>query len=41
MSCDDINIPQKLVPKNYLQLALAAQRSKQRNFKELLEKVKW
>jgi len=39
MSFDGINIPQKLVPGNYLQLGLAAQRQTQRNFKELLEKV--
>ncbi|ALC45368.1 CG1427 [Drosophila busckii] len=36
----NINIPQKLVPGNYLQLGLAAQKYKQRNFKELLEKRK-
>ncbi|XP_034489300.1 O-phosphoseryl-tRNA(Sec) selenium transferase [Drosophila innubila] len=40
MSFDGINIPQKLVPGNYLQLGLAAQRQTQRNFKELLEKRK-
>lgn len=39
MSFDGINIPQKLVPKSYLQLGLDAQRLKQRNFKVLLEKV--
>ncbi|XP_037729886.1 O-phosphoseryl-tRNA(Sec) selenium transferase [Drosophila subpulchrella] len=40
MNFDHINIPGKLVPANYLQLGLAAQRSKQRSFKELLEKRK-
>jgi len=39
MNFDHINVPGKLVPDNYLQLGLAAQRSKQRSFKELLEKV--
>ncbi|XP_016953715.3 O-phosphoseryl-tRNA(Sec) selenium transferase isoform X2 [Drosophila biarmipes] len=40
MNLDQINIPRKLVPDNYLQLGLAAQRSKQRTFKELIEKRK-
>ncbi|XP_017044116.1 O-phosphoseryl-tRNA(Sec) selenium transferase [Drosophila ficusphila] len=40
MNFDHVNIPKKLVPDNYLQLGLAAQHSKQRNFKELLEKRK-
>ncbi|XP_039494339.1 O-phosphoseryl-tRNA(Sec) selenium transferase isoform X1 [Drosophila santomea] len=40
MNFDHVNIPGKLVPDNYLQLGLAAQRSKQRSFKELLEKRK-
>ncbi|KAM8704514.1 hypothetical protein ACLKA7_009028 [Drosophila subpalustris] len=40
MSFDGINIPQKLVPGNYLQLGLAAQHQTQRRFKELLEKRK-
>ncbi|KAH8385100.1 hypothetical protein KR200_004289 [Drosophila serrata] len=40
MNFDDINIPAKLVPDNYLQLGLSAQRAKQRSFKELLEKRK-
>ncbi|KAH8288928.1 hypothetical protein KR054_012447 [Drosophila jambulina] len=40
MNFDDINIPGKLVPDNYLQLGLSAQRAKQRSFKELLEKRK-
>lgn len=39
MNFDGINIPRNLVPHNYLQLALAAQRGKQRQVKELLEKV--
>jgi len=39
MNFEHVNIPEKLVPDNYLQLGLAAQRSKQRSFKELLEKV--
>lgn len=39
MNFNNVNIPEKLVPDNYLQLGLAAQRSKQRSFKELLEKV--
>nr|NP_001262290.1 Sec synthetase, isoform E [Drosophila melanogaster]AGB95673.1 Sec synthetase, isoform E [Drosophila melanogaster] len=40
MNFEQVNIPEKLVPDNYLQLGLAAQRSKQRSFKELLEKRK-
>ncbi|KMZ01668.1 O-phosphoseryl-tRNA(Sec) selenium transferase [Drosophila simulans] len=40
MNFNNVNIPEKLVPDNYLQLGLAAQRSKQRSFKELLEKRK-
>ncbi|XP_064554201.1 O-phosphoseryl-tRNA(Sec) selenium transferase [Drosophila montana] len=40
MSFNGINIPQKLVPHNYLQLGLAAQRGRQRQLKELLEKRK-
>ncbi|XP_017143244.1 O-phosphoseryl-tRNA(Sec) selenium transferase [Drosophila miranda] len=40
MSFDNINVPQKLVPDNYWQLGLAAQRPKKRGFKELLEKRK-
>ncbi|KAH8382562.1 hypothetical protein KR009_004130 [Drosophila setifemur] len=40
MNFDDINIPKKLVPDNYLQLGISAQRVKQRSFKELLEKRK-
>uniref|UniRef100_A0A6P4EI77 O-phosphoseryl-tRNA(Sec) selenium transferase n=1 Tax=Drosophila rhopaloa TaxID=1041015 RepID=A0A6P4EI77_DRORH len=40
MNFDQVNIPGKLLPANYLQLGLAAQRSKQRSFKELLEKRK-
>ncbi|XP_017008292.2 O-phosphoseryl-tRNA(Sec) selenium transferase [Drosophila takahashii] len=40
MNFDSVNIPAKLVPDNYLQLGLAAQRSKHRSFKELLEKRK-
>ncbi|EDV47913.2 O-phosphoseryl-tRNA(Sec) selenium transferase [Drosophila erecta] len=40
MNFDHVYIPGKLVPDNYLQLGLAAQRSKQRSFKELLEKRK-
>ncbi|KAH8294646.1 hypothetical protein KR018_000856 [Drosophila ironensis] len=39
MNFNDIQIPNKLVPDNYLQLGIAAQRAKQRSFKELLEKV--
>lgn len=39
MNFNGINIPQKLVPHNYLQLGLAAQRGRQRQLKELLEKV--
>ncbi|EDV94822.1 O-phosphoseryl-tRNA(Sec) selenium transferase [Drosophila grimshawi] len=40
MNFEGINIPQKLVPNNYLQLGLEAQRVKQRHVKELLEKRK-
>ncbi|XP_017114695.1 O-phosphoseryl-tRNA(Sec) selenium transferase isoform X1 [Drosophila elegans] len=40
MNFDQVNVPGKLVPANYLQLGLAAQRSKQRSFKELVEKRK-
>ncbi|XP_030562136.1 uncharacterized protein LOC115763641 isoform X3 [Drosophila novamexicana] len=40
MNFNGINIPQKLVPHNYLQLGLAAQRGRQRQLKELLEKRK-
>lgn len=39
MNFGDIIIPGKLVPDNYLQLGLSAQRAKQRSFKELMEKV--
>ncbi|KAH8315219.1 hypothetical protein KR074_006123 [Drosophila pseudoananassae] len=38
MNFNDVNIPEKLVPCNYLQLGIAALRCKQRQFKELLEK---
>ncbi|XP_034114680.2 O-phosphoseryl-tRNA(Sec) selenium transferase [Drosophila albomicans] len=40
MNFEDIKIPGKLVPDNYLQLSLAARRRRQKNFKELLEKRK-
>ncbi|KAH8307647.1 hypothetical protein KR044_006845 [Drosophila immigrans] len=40
MNFDGISIPKKLLPGNYLQLGLAAQRQRQRSFKELLEKRK-
>ncbi|XP_052837053.1 O-phosphoseryl-tRNA(Sec) selenium transferase isoform X3 [Drosophila gunungcola] len=40
MNFDQVNVPRKLVPANYLQLGLEAQRSKQRSFKELVEKRK-
>ncbi|XP_030374529.1 O-phosphoseryl-tRNA(Sec) selenium transferase [Scaptodrosophila lebanonensis] len=41
MSFGDLKISEKLVPKNYMSLGVAAQRSKQRAFKELLEERKW
>ncbi|EDW15905.1 O-phosphoseryl-tRNA(Sec) selenium transferase [Drosophila mojavensis] len=40
MNFDGITVPRTLVPHNYLQLALAAQRGRQRQVKELLEKRK-
>ncbi|EDV43802.1 uncharacterized protein Dana_GF16335 [Drosophila ananassae] len=38
MDLNDVKIPEKVVPSNYLQLGIAALRCKQRQFKELLEK---
>lgn len=40
MNLNTINISEKLVPTNYMKIAEDAQKCKERDFRELFEKVK-